>query len=96
MFIESFLELPRPIRIDVEYFCGKRGFDYRDIHGAERGDLIAMGKVNALIGYLKAQGHSAKYISKAVNQDFDYTLRRIKYLNEPETPVKTTDWDRIT
>lgn len=93
--LETLSQLPPQLRADTERYCSARGYPYGTILNALRDDIWAMGRVHGLIVHLRRKSHSFVQIAKAAGVETDYAIKVFKHACEIETPVKTTNWERI-
>lgn len=93
--LETLSKLHSNVRKDVERYCAHRGYAYTAILSAKRDDIWQMGRVNGLIVHLARNGHRLQQIHTAAGVDHDYALRVIQEAKKRETPIKTTDYERL-
>lgn len=90
------LDLPKPIRKDIELFCRLRGCEYEQIFNAKIEDgIVAMALVNGLIAFLMRKDHSLKWITRAANQEVDYVRRVMKEARKRDFPIRTTKYEAM-
>lgn len=87
--------LPPNLRQHINQYCALRGYTYRDILKAERGDIWQMGKVHGLICHLAKKHHSLRWITYATQLDKDKVLKVLEELRKPETRIRTFDYERL-
>lgn len=93
--LETLAKLPPSVRADIERYCANRGYAYAAILSADRGSIWEMGRLHGLIVHLGRRGHKLREIHTAAGVTQQYAQRVLELAREQETPIKTTDWERI-